>query len=245
MVFFHIKDALENPSSSEDGNDYDYLIRAINDVAVARGKTSLAEEAGISRQYLYKVLNGDSVPSIQNIMAILEVLGLKFTVQRISEVVSDDVPAKVLDVAEYIRGLIVRNATTMKLQKLVYYSQVESLVRFDRALFAEPIEAWPAGPVVKKLFEQHKGRRSLDNLSFGSAENLSMEQKACINSVLDKYGMMTGDSLSHLTHIEDPWKNARRGHGQKEHSSTEITKEVLKKYYSTLPDYSELDNEVC
>ena len=36
-VFLHIKNALENPDLKE-ANDYLYLIKAIDDVATARGK---------------------------------------------------------------------------------------------------------------------------------------------------------------------------------------------------------------
>lgn len=84
LVFLHIKEALENPDLHED-DDYLYLIEAINDVAQARGKG-----AGLSRQGLHKILNGECVPSIQNIMAILNAIGLRFSVKQISEAVSED-----------------------------------------------------------------------------------------------------------------------------------------------------------
>ena len=154
-VFFHIKDALENPDIKE-SNDHLYLIKAIGDVALARGKGDLAVNAGLSRQGLHKILNGESIPNIQNIMAILNVIGLRFSVEQIQKVVSDGTPANVLDVAEYAASHISRNSTYMKLQKIVYYSQVESLVHYYKPLFSEKIFAWRSGPVVKELFEKHK-----------------------------------------------------------------------------------------
>ena len=241
MVFLHLKEALKNPDLKE-GNDYEYLIQAINDVARARGKAEMAEKAGISRQALYKILNGKSVPSIQNIIAILKLLGLKFSVEQIKNAVSE-APADVLDVAEYDNKLLSKNSTTMKLQKIVYYAQVESIINYDKILFGEPIEAWAAGPVVKKLFLKHKGHRYSSEITFGDENKLSLEQKCCVDWAIAKYGNLDRDTLSHLTHIEDPWKNARGDSKKKTRSNKEITIDEIKKFYLNLPDYSELDEK--
>ena len=149
-VFLHIKNALEEPDI-EEKNDYLYLIKAIKDVAIAKGKSDLAESAGISRQGLHKILSGESLPNIKNIMAILNAIGLKFTVEQISSVISD-MPSSVLDVAELVARLISKNSTYMKLQKIVYYAQVESLINHSKPLFKEKILAWRGGPVIKELF---------------------------------------------------------------------------------------------
>jgi len=47
--------------------------------------------------------------------------------------------------------------TAMKLQKLAYYSQAWSLVWDEKALFPEKIEAWANGPVVRALYDRHRG----------------------------------------------------------------------------------------
>jgi DNA-binding phage protein len=62
LVFLHIKDALEEPDAGE-LNDYQYLIKAIADVAEARGKSKFIAETGITRQGLHKILSGKSIPS--------------------------------------------------------------------------------------------------------------------------------------------------------------------------------------
>ena len=48
--------------------------------------------------------------------------------------------------------------TAMKLQKLVYYCQAWSLVWDEKPLFKEKIEAWANGPVVRALYEKHRGK---------------------------------------------------------------------------------------
>jgi uncharacterized phage-associated protein len=70
----------------------------------------------------------------------------------------------VLDVAAYIVQKL-GPLTAMKLQKLVYYSQAWSLVWDEKPLFRERVEAWANGPVVRRLFEVHKGQFKADVLS--------------------------------------------------------------------------------
>ena len=46
----------------------------------------------------------------------------------------------------------------MKLQKLLYYCQAWALVWDDKPLFKEKIEAWISGPVVRTLYNTHRGK---------------------------------------------------------------------------------------
>ena len=62
----------------------------------------------------------------------------------------------VFDVAEYILSQT-GTISAMKLQKLIYYCQAWSLVWDDKKLFPEKIEAWISGPVIRDLYEKHKG----------------------------------------------------------------------------------------
>lgn len=243
LVFLHIREALENPDLHED-HDYAYLMSAIQDVARARGKSDLAEKAGLSRQALHKILNGKSIPSIQNVMAILNAVGLRFSVAQVRETISADEPASVLDVAEYALKHLQRSSTFMKLQKVVYYAHAESLVHYGKPLFKEPIEAWAAGPVIRELYEKHKGLKYIaQNTLIGNASNLSLDQKVCVDWALEKYGKLDGDTLSHLTHIEEPWKKARCGLSENEQSDRRISDELIRNYYSNLPNYSDLDDQ--
>ena len=131
----------------------------------------------------------------------------------------------------------------MQLQKIVYYAQVESLVHYKKPLFSEKIEAWRGGPVVRELYEKHKGLKFINDTKLGDSENLTSEQKACIDWAFDKYGKLDGDTLSHITHLEKPWINARKGVPQGARSSEEITPQSMLKYYSNLPNYDDLDNQ--
>jgi uncharacterized phage-associated protein len=136
--------------------------------------------------------------------------------------------ASALDVAQYIlerRGPM----TAMKLQKLVYYSQAWAIVWDDERIFAEPIEAWENGPVVRELWEAHRGQYRVDQIKGGDAARLSETQKETIDRVLNFYGEKSAQWLSDLTHMEEPWKKA-----WKTSHNSEITLENLAEYYSSI-----------
>ena len=68
--------------------------------------------------------------------------------------------ASVFDVAKYILENC-GTMSTMKLQKLCYYSQAWSLVWDDTPLFEEDFHAWANGPVCKELFFYTQGQYSV------------------------------------------------------------------------------------
>jgi uncharacterized phage-associated protein len=138
----------------------------------------------------------------------------------------------VLDVAEYIlqqKG----GMTAMKLQKLVYYAQAWSLVWDEAPIFDERIEAWANGPVVRKLYDAHRGSFSVSSVG-GSPNALDDNQKDSVNVVLDYYGDKSAQWLSDLTHRESPWREAREGLDDGERGNAEITHAALHEYYSSL-----------
>ncbi len=146
--------------------------------------------------------------------------------------------ANVLDVAEYIlrkHG----SMTTWKLQKLVYYCQAWSLVWDEKSLFSEKIEAWSNGPVVRRLFDIHKGQFTISNIPGGNPANLTTGETETIDAIIDYYGGKSSQYLSDLTHMEDPWKLARQDIPDDRRSNKEISYESIVEYYGSL----EPDNE--
>jgi len=141
--------------------------------------------------------------------------------------------ASVFDVAKYILGKT-GEISTMKLQKLVYYSQAWHYAWNEEPLFSEKIEAWANGPVVRDLFKAHDGKLKISNVRKGSLKNLSYEQKISIDKVVKFYGKKSGRYLSELTHAERPWKAARGCTPTGEPSSTEITLQSMLDYYGSL-----------
>ena len=145
----------------------------------------------------------------------------------------------VFDVAKYIlqkQG----SMTTMKLQKLVYYCQAWSLVWDEKPLFNEKIQAWASGPVVRELYDQHKGKFTISDIDKGNISKLTEKQKATIDAVLKAYCDKPAQWLADLTHMEQPWIDARIGYDPGENCGNEISLSSMAEYYSSLPPNSEL-----
>ena len=142
--------------------------------------------------------------------------------------------ANVFDTARYILEQSGR-MSTMKLQKLCYYSQAWSLVWDETPLFNEDFEAWANGPVCPELFYKTKGKYSVNaEDETGGEGNLSGNQKDTIDRVLEHYGSHDAQWLSQLTHMEDPWIKARAGLPRGAGCNNVITKESMALYYGGL-----------
>ena len=152
-----------------------------------------------------------------------------------SEVLDPEPPQiQVFDVAAYILERM-ETMTTMKLQKLVYYSQAWSLVWDEKQLFEEDIEAWANGPVVRDLFDYHRGMYEISEMPIGNSRLLNQEQRDTIDAVLEYYGDKPAQWLIELTHMEDPWVQARKGLPPLERGNRVIPLDTMADYYSSLP----------
>ena len=145
--------------------------------------------------------------------------------------------ANVFDVAKYIlhkQGSL----STMKLQKLCYYAQAWSLVWDDEPLFQEEFQAWKNGPVCQELFDLYRGKFKIPENDIPnrklSTSGLNKNQIETIDKVLDYYGDKDAQWLSSLTHLEDPWKEARGEIDNNSKCDNIITKESMAMYYGGL-----------
>ena len=143
--------------------------------------------------------------------------------------------ASVFDVARYIlekQGKM----STMKLQKLCYYSQAWSLVWDDKPLVDEECRAWANGPVCRELFRATQGQFAVvaADEKRGDSGCLTANQKDTIDKVLEYYAPHDAQWLSRLTHLEDPWKQARVGLPLGVGSDRIVTKESMAIYYGGL-----------
>lgn len=68
-------------ASSIEEDDDNFLSEALANLVQANGVSQIAEETGLSRQALYKMLSTNGNPSFKNISKVLEALGLELTVR--------------------------------------------------------------------------------------------------------------------------------------------------------------------
>jgi len=143
--------------------------------------------------------------------------------------------ASSLDVAEYIlqqKGPV----TAMKLQKLVYYAQAWSLALENEPLFEEAIEAWANGPVVRELYESHRGQYTVSTIVGGDPDELSEEQKETVDAVVIYYGQKSPEWLKDRTHSEEPWRAARGICPDGQRCSNRISFDSMEAFYSELEE---------
>lgn len=137
------------------------------------------------------------------------------------------------DVAAYIltkKGPI----SAMKLQKLVYYCQAWHLVWEEEPLFDEKIEAWANGPVVRNLYDVHRGQFQVSEWPEGNQSAISGSKRSSVDAVLKYYGDKPAQWLSDLTHKEAPWKEARRHVPEGGRATGEISHAAMAEYYGGL-----------
>jgi uncharacterized phage-associated protein len=110
------------------------------------------------------------------------------------------------------------------------------LVWDERGLFDDDFEAWANGPVVRALFNAHKGLLIVDEFTFkrGCPGNLDDTARETIDAVVRDYGPFSGRELSAIAHSERPWKEARGGTPAGERSENIIDRDVMIDFYTGL-----------
>ena len=73
VIIEYLKAALEE-------NDPEFFVKAIGNVARARGMTAIALETQLGRTGLYKAFSGERNPRIDTVMKVLDALGIRLTV---------------------------------------------------------------------------------------------------------------------------------------------------------------------
>lgn len=127
-----------------------------------------------------------------------------------------------IDVAKYFVNLD-KEFTELQIQKLVYYSYIWYIVKFNdnknnivNKLFDERPRAWKYGPVFISIYEQMKFcDKSLLCKAYLKANdvNTKFDDKAemILSLVYEFYGKYSGNRLSDMTRYEYPYKNTKLG----------------------------------
>ena len=94
----------------------------------------------------------------------------------------------------------------MKLHKLLYFTQRESIIQTGQPIFEERFEAWKYGPVLLPVRQLYKE----DALHEPLSESAEAQYKPVFDSVFDTYAPKDSWSLSSITHGEYAWRQARK-----------------------------------
>ena len=106
----------------------------------------------------------------------------------------------------------------MKLHKLLYFAQRESLVQLNTPLFSEKFQAWKYGPVLVPVRNLYKD----ELLNTPLTEDAIKKYSKVFDKIFSQYTVKDSWSLSALTHGEYSWKHARQGVPDGENSTNEM-----------------------
>lgn len=112
----------------------------------------------------------------------------------------------------------------MKMHKLMYFLQRESLMYNKDVLFEDDFYGWKYGPVLPAVRTEY-----FTGTLFKEVEDtVSQETQKLVNNVLDRYGTVSSWKLSSLSHAEFSWKCARKGLKASENGNVKLTVNAMK-----------------
>jgi probable addiction module antidote protein len=86
---FDAAEYLDDPESQAElladafeSGDPNYITHALGVVARARGMTSIAKEAGVTREALYRSLSETGDPRLSTLLGVVKALGMQLTAKR-------------------------------------------------------------------------------------------------------------------------------------------------------------------
>lgn len=94
----------------------------------------------------------------------------------------------------------------MKLHKLLYFAQRESIIQRNEPLFEEVFYGWKFGPVLKEIRSAYRDDAFFKTID----EKIISRIKDIMDKVFEEYASKDSWSLSRLTHGEISWKNSRK-----------------------------------
>lgn len=129
---------------------------------------------------------------------------------------------RIVDVAQFIydeyKSMSGHSIDEMKLHKLLYLSQRESLALLGQPLFDETFEGWRYGPVSRTVRNEY----TEDGMACSTSQ-ISMEAAYIVRNILSQYGVYESWELSKLTHKEKSWLNSRQGLSSEENGKQTIS----------------------
>lgn len=112
----------------------------------------------------------------------------------------------------------------MKMHKLMYFSQRESLMYNNEPLFDGVFYGWKYGPVLKEVRNEYR-----DSEPFVAVEDsVSVETRKLLETVMKRYGSLSSWKLSSLSHEEFSWKKARKGLKASDDGNVKLSLDAMK-----------------
>ncbi|MBM6868327.1 Panacea domain-containing protein [Collinsella tanakaei] len=117
--------------------------------------------------------------------------------------------------------------TNLKVNKLAYYAQVESLRMRGCVLFDDEIEAWKYGPVVPSIYHAFKAFGRGVITSAPQAQDVTESDGCVIEYVANTYGKLTAFDLVSVSHRDGgAWRNVYSEHEDRVITDRDIVESI-------------------
>lgn len=156
------------------------------------------------------------------------------------ELISDN--SKLYEIALYFIKQV-KEIDALSLQKLIYFANGLSKPFLGKLLVLDTAESWKYGPVYKDIYDSFSyyayNRIDYEELLKNYNDNLDEKEKEFLDEIIMDFGCYSGKILREMTHLTDPWVNARVGLEDNEPSDRVIELDEMNKYFqSVYNDYN-------
>lgn len=141
------------------------------------------------------------------------------------------------EVNEYNKGKLYSEQIilyTMKLQKLLYYCDIEHMKEHDGTpLLSDQFYAWTNGPTIPGLYHKYTQRKNGEMYPVydGITMTITEEMKSIADKILEEYKKFSGIDIEEESKVDDgPWALAFDANDKKHNQI--ISKEEMYNYYS-------------
>ena len=107
----------------------------------------------------------------------------------------------------------------IKLQKLLYFTQREAIIRTGELMFDAEFRAWKYGPVILEIHDRYKSNDLKEILPQESQDRW----KECFDYIFTEFAPKKTMNLVSLVHGEKSWIRAREGYGKYESSDVPMS----------------------
>ena len=149
--------------------------------------------------------------------------------------------ATVFDVSDWF--LSKESMSPKKVQKLCYYYKAWGLALYETDLLPNSVfEAWVHGPVCDELYQEYKGYGWNDiPQTEDNSDKFNEKELDILESVWLTYGDMSANALEVQTHLEEPWRKARKGVPEGVICTEPISNKDMEVFYRKLYDENQGD----
>lgn len=112
----------------------------------------------------------------------------------------------------------------MRMHKLLYFIQKESLKATNEPLFDSAFQGWKFGPVLPEVRAEYN-----NEVPYAKVEaSVSEDTKALVKKIFDKYEKVSSWDLANLSHNEFSWQLSRAGLEPDENGNVEISLDAIR-----------------